>query len=59
MLLILLWELSFVERQLGSQEFIFEEEGFFEISENKFPLKFTRYMVYEWYNDCDLTFEPA
>ena len=27
------------------KEFIFEERGFFEISENKNPLKITRYMV--------------
>ena len=27
------------------QKFIFKEEGFYKLSENKFPLKITRYMV--------------
>jgi len=36
-------EKIFVERHL--QEFIFEEKGLFEISENKNPSKITRYTV--------------
>ena len=34
----------------SSQEFIFEEEGFFEIFKNKFPLQLTRYTVISYKN---------
>ena len=43
MLLILLWELIFVERQFPG--IYFRRRRLFEMSENKFPSKLTRYTV--------------
>ena len=44
MLLIFVVGINFCRKAV--QEFIFEEEGFYEISENTFPSKITRYTVY-------------
>ena len=39
------------------QEFIFEEEGFFEISKNKFPSRYTVVELTELVAECTLPFE--